>query len=341
MMAAIPRTEPAVLSQGQPMLELRGVSCAFPVRKSAFSKRRVLHAVDDVSLRVERGEVLGIVGESGCGKSTLARIMQGLLVPTAGELLVNGLPIGGFDRRGLASQVQPVFQDPYSSLNPRKTVASIIGMPLLVHAIGSSIERDHRVRELMAQVGLADDLRHSYPSQLSSGQRQRVAIARALAIRPRMMILDEPTSALDVSVQAQILHLLRTLRRELGLTYVFISHDLSVIEHMADRVAVMYLGRIVELGPARRVLEAPRHPYTRALLAALLTPDPSLGLPALNLGRGFPDPFDPPSGCVFHPRCPDARSRCRAERPTLDWIGDGAVACHLYPPDQTADQTPV
>jgi peptide/nickel transport system ATP-binding protein len=339
MMAAIASPKATLGLEGQPMLELRDVSGTFAVRKSAFAKRRVLRAVDEVSLRVERGEVLGIVGESGCGKSTLARIMQGLLVPTAGEILVNGQPIGGFDRRALARQVQPVFQDPYSSLNPRKTVASIIAMPLSVHAIGSSIERGHRVRELMAQVGLADDLRHSYPSQLSSGQRQRVAIARALAIRPRMMILDEPTSALDVSVQAQILHLLRTLRKDLGLTYVFISHDLSVIDHMADRVAVMYLGRIVELGPTRRVLEAPRHPYTRALLAALLVPDASLGLPTLNLGRGFPDPFDPPPGCVFHPRCPDAGSRCRVERPALGWVGDGGVACHLHPPDGAAERT--
>jgi peptide/nickel transport system ATP-binding protein len=332
MTSGVASTQAAVA--GQPMLELRSVSCAFAVQKSLFSKRRVLRAVDDVSLRIEQGEVLGIVGESGCGKSTLARIMQGLLAPTAGEIFINGLPLAEFDRRGLARQVQPVFQDPYSSLNPRKTVASIIAMPLLVHGIGSAADRDYRVRELMAQVGLATALRHSYPSQLSSGQRQRVAIARALAIRPRMVILDEPTSALDVSVQAQILNLLRTLRSGLSLTYLFISHDLSVIEHMADRVAVMYLGRIVELGPVRRVLEAPRHPYTRALLAALLTPDPSLGLPTLNLGRGFPDPFHPPSGCVFHPRCPDAEARCQKERPTLDAAGDGAVECLLYAPDR-------
>ncbi len=315
-----------------PMLSLHGVSCAFPVRGSPFAKRRVLRAVDDVSLSVQQGEVVGIVGESGCGKSTLARIMLGLLVPTAGDVFVNGAPLSGFDRRALARQVQPIFQDPYSSLNPRKTVANIIAMPLAVHGIGSAFERTRRVSELMAQVGLPDGLRHSYPCQLSSGQRQRVAIARALAIRPRMMILDEPTSALDISVQAQILNLHCDLRDEYSLTYVFISHDLSVIEHMADRIVVMYLGRVVEVGASQ--LERPRHPYTRVLLAAMLTPDPSLGLPDLTLGRGFPDPLHPPPGCPFHPRCPEAVPRCRVEPPTLRRDGDSEVACHLYSPLQ-------
>ncbi len=313
-----------------PMLSLHGVSCAFPVRGNPFAKRRVLRAVDDVSLSVQQGEVVGIVGESGCGKSTLARIMLGLIVPTAGEVFINGASLSGFDRRALARQVQPIFQDPYSSLNPRKTVANIIAMPLAVHGIGSALARAHRVSELMTQVGLPNGLRHSYPCQLSSGQRQRVAIARALAIRPRMVILDEPTSALDISVQAQILNLLRDLRDEYHLTYVFISHDLSVIEHMADRIVVMYLGRVVEVGPSQ--LERPRHPYTRALFAAMLTADPSLGLPDLTLGRGFPDPMHPPPGCPFHPRCPEASAHCRVEPPILRREGDSEVACHLYSP---------
>ncbi|MFN0301480.1 MAG: ABC transporter ATP-binding protein [Burkholderiales bacterium] len=323
------------------MLSLHGVSCAFPVRSNPLAKRRVLRAVDNVSLAVEQGEVVGIVGESGCGKSTLARIMLGLIVPTAGEVFVDGAPLSGFDRRARARQVQPIFQDPYSSLNPRKTVANIIAMPLAVHRIGSALERAQRVSELMAQVGLPSGLRHSYPCQLSSGQRQRVAIARAIAIRPRMVILDEPTSALDISVQAQILNLLCDLRDEYSLTYVFISHDLSVIEHMADRIVVMYLGRVVEVGPSQPLLEHPRHPYTRALLAAMLTPDASLGLPDLTLGRGFPDPLHPPPGCPFHPRCPEAVQRCRVEPPALRRDGDSEeVACHLYsppPPEATGN----
>ena len=314
------------------MLDLCSVSCEFPVRGQPFARQRILRAVDDVSLGVQRGEVVGIVGESGCGKSTLARIMLGLVAPTKGEVFVDGIALSHLDRRTRARYVQPVFQDPYSSLNPRKSVGGIIAMPLVVHGIGAASERAEEVSHLMAQVGLPNGLRHSYPSQLSSGQRQRVAIARALAIRPSMVILDEPTSALDISVQAQILNLLSDLRDRLQLTYVFISHDLAVIEHMAHRVAVMYLGRVVEVGPCAALLEQPRHPYTRALLTAMLTPDPSLGLPDLNLGRRFPDPLHPPAGCPFHPRCAEARPQCEVDRPRLRRAGDSEVACHLYAP---------
>jgi peptide/nickel transport system ATP-binding protein len=319
----------------EPLIACRDVGRRFDVGGGLFGRRRTLDAVDGVSLEVFRGEVLAIVGESGCGKTTLARMMLGLLAPTAGEIAFDGRPIGG-DRRAVARRVQPVFQDPYASLNPRKTVGAIIALPLAVHGIGTAAERQAKVEEMMALVGLPRRLIHAYPSQLSGGQRQRVAIARALVMRPDVVVCDEPTSALDVSVQAQILNLLQDLRERLGLTYVFISHDLSVVAHLADRVAVMYLGRVVELGPAAQVLGAPRHPYTRALLASVLTPDPRLGLPDVQLGRGYPDPLNPPSGCRFHPRCPEATAACAAVDPPPRRDADGMVACHLYAPHAAA-----
>jgi peptide/nickel transport system ATP-binding protein len=312
------------------LLDCRNLSRSFMVGGSVLGKAKELRAVDRVNVGVRRGEVLAIVGESGSGKTTLGRMMLGILPPTSGEMLLDGKPVSGIDRKTLARQVQPIFQDPYSSLNPRKTVSQIIGLPLAVHAIGTRNERHRRVEEIMERVGLSRRLVHSYPNQLSGGQRQRVAIARALVVRPEIVVCDEPTSALDVSVQAQILNLLVDLRNEFNLTYIFISHDLGVVEYIADRLAVMYLGQVVEAGPTREVLEHRRHPYTQALLGSVLTPDPSLGLPDLQIGRGFPDILHPPSGCHFHPRCPSAMPVCSAVEPPPYRDAGGVVHCHLF-----------
>ncbi|MBM3606855.1 MAG: ATP-binding cassette domain-containing protein [Alphaproteobacteria bacterium] len=313
-----------------PVLEIKDLSRVFHIGKGWLNAGKPLRAVDNISLTVRRGEVLAIVGESGCGKTTLSRLMLGLQPPTSGSIMAGGQPLTGIDRKAFARNVQPVFQDPYSSLNPRKTIASIIGDPLEIHAVGTPQERQARVIEVMEQVGLPRRFMHSYPSQMSGGQRQRVAIARALVMRPEVLICDEPTSALDVSVQAQILNLLQDLRRELNLTYVFISHDLSVVEYMADIVAVMYLGRFVEVGPAREVLNTPRHPYTQALLDSILTPEAGKGLPKIDLVAGFPDPLNPPPGCRFHPRCTKAMDICKSVQPARLHQGRNEIECHLY-----------
>jgi peptide/nickel transport system ATP-binding protein len=310
---------------------MRDATRLFTVGGGMLQPRRTLHAVNGVTLGLRKGEVLGIVGESGCGKSTLARMLLGLLEPSGGELLFDGKPLYRMDRLARARRIQPVFQDPYSSLNPRKTIADIISLPLRVHGIGTAEERRERVVRIMEKVGLPRAYLSSYPNQLSGGQRQRVAIARALIMQPEIVICDEPTSALDVSVQSQILNLLIDLRQDFGLTYILISHNLAVVEHIATRVAVMYLGRIVEEADTETLFRDPKHPYTRALLDSVLTPEPGLGVPDAHLGIAFPNPLDPPPGCTFHPRCVHAMPVCSrtAPRPIARAVG-GHVECHLY-----------
>ena len=294
-----------------PAIELRDVHRGFG-GTGLFRRSARVTAVDGVDLRVMPGQSLGIVGESGCGKSTLARLMLGLMPPSHGTVLVEGRPLAQLDRRARAALVQPVFQDPYGSLNPRQRVQDIVALPL--RARGED-DVDRRVAAMLDRVGIPAAMLDRLPGQLSGGQRQRVAIARALVGRPRIVVLDEPTSALDVSVQAQILNLLVELRQELGLTTVLISHNLAVVEHMASEVAVMYLGRIVEQAPVAELFATPHHPYTRALLASVLTPEPGLGLPDTGLGDVPPDPANIPPGCRFHPRCPSAVARCATDSP--------------------------
>lgn len=314
------------------MLEASDITRTFMVSQGFMRGRRPLHAVNGISMTVREGEVVALVGESGCGKTTLARILLGLLPPSSGSIRVGGQPITGLARHEVAKLVQPVFQDPYSSLNPRKSIGSIIALPLKVQGGVEGREARRRVEEMMELVGLARRLYDNFPNQLSGGQRQRVAIARALVNRPRIVICDEPTSALDVSVQSQILNLLQDLRRELGLTYLLISHNLAVVEHMADRVAVMYLGRIVEQADTDALFRSPKHPYTEALLRSVLTPEPGLGIPDTHLGAAYPNPLAMPSGCRFHPRCPRRFAPCDSVAPRP--LGDGStfVECHLYDP---------
>lgn len=318
------------------ILETRDVYKTFQISAGAFRAKRPLHAVNGVSLKVNRGEVLGLVGESGCGKTTLAKMLLGLLEPTSGELLVGGEPVGGVHRLHTARMIQPIFQDPYSSLNPRKSVGAIISLPLRVQKDPQPETWRKRVEDILDLVGLPKRVYDNYPNQLSGGQRQRVAVARALIIRPQVVICDEPTSALDVSVQSQILNLLQDLRSELGLTYVLISHNLAVVEHMATRMAVMYLGRVVESGESQRLFNEPQHPYTRALLQSVLTPEPGLGIPDAHLGAVYPNPVEPPSGCTFHPRCVDVMTRCKRKAPSPIPTEFGHVECHLYDKDAAA-----
>ncbi len=324
-----------------PLLETRDVMRTFSVGAGVFRRKQMLTAVNGISLEVEKGEVLGLVGESGCGKSTLALMLLGLLPPTSGEILLGGKPVSTFTRLDLARRVQPIFQDPYSSLNPRKSIGDIIALPLRVHGTSSAAERKRKVEEIMELVGLPQRYITNYPSQLSGGQRQRVAIARALIMRPEIVICDEPTSALDVSVQSQILNLLMDLRQELGLTYILISHNLAVVEHIATRVAVMYLGRIVEEKDTDSLFRRAEHPYTQALLASVLTPEPGLGIPDAQLGVEFPNPIEPPSGCTFHPRCPHAVDLCERKAPRPVARGGGSFTeCHLYDPVESRSFAP-
>ena len=316
------------------MLEARDVRRTFMVSSGFMKPKRPLHAVNGVNLSVAQGEVLAVVGESGCGKTTLAKMMLGLLMPSAGTLLIDGKPINTMERLTIAKTVQPIFQDPYSSLNPRKSIGSIISLPLKVQGDPDPDTWKRRTEEIMEMVGLPRRVFNNYPNQLSGGQRQRVAIARALINRPRVVICDEPTSALDVSVQSQILNLLQDLRTELGLTYLIISHNLAVVEHMATRLAVMYLGRIVEQGDATSCFAKPKHPYTKALLESVLTPDPHLGVPDTHLGAAYPNPLDMPSGCTFHPRCAAAMPQCSKVAPVPIAQPNGHVECHLF--DETS-----
>jgi peptide/nickel transport system ATP-binding protein len=315
----------------EPALRIEDVTKTYLVSAGLFKGQQALRAVNGVSLTVPKGSVLGLVGESGCGKTTVAKLVLGLEKPTGGKIFIAGKSVSSISPKEVARRVQPVFQDPYSSLNPRKSIAKIISLPLRALGLaGMRTQWEAKVDEIMEIVGLAPRLKYNYPNQLSGGQRQRVAVARALIMRPEVVLCDEPTSALDVSVQAQILNLLLKLRRELNLTYVIITHDLAVVEHIATRVAVMYLGRIVEEADTQALFATPRHPYTQALLASVLTPDPELGLPETHLGIAYPNPIDPPSGCTFHPRCPKADDRCASVAPQPIMADDRLVECH-YP----------
>ena len=333
MNAVVPAATPGASSPGGPLLQLEGLVKRFPVRSGLWRRAAQLHAVEGVDLKVAPGEVLAVVGESGSGKTTLARCILRLLDPTAGRIVFDGVDVAGVRGRDLErfrQRVQPVFQDPFSSLDPRWTVERSVREALDAHAVGTHEERAARVVHLLDRVGLSPSLAGRRPHELSGGQRQRVGIAAALAPAPDLIVADEPVSALDVSVQAQVLNLLSELQRDLGLAIVFVAHDLSVVEHISHRVAVMYLGRIVETGPTGAVFRDPRHPYTQALLEAIPLPDPSRPSRPPDLVGEIPSPISPPSGCRFHPRCPVAIARCTDDDPEMTDFGGGHVAaCHV------------
>ena len=332
-----------------PLLEVRGLTKHFPVRGGVLLRRvGSVHAVDGVTFSLNRGETLGLVGESGCGKSTVGKTLLRLLEPSAGSIFFEGKDIthlGGAELRALRREIQIVFQDPFESLNARHSVARILEEPFIVHRLGSAAERRRWVSELLDKVGLSSDAAQRYPHEFSGGQRQRIGIARAIALRPKLIVCDEAVSALDVSIQSQVLNLLLALQREMNLALIFIAHDLSVVKHMSDEVAVMYLGQIVERADARQIYAQPRHPYTRALLSAIPIPDPVNREARRNsrivLQGDVPSPIEPPSGCRFHPRCPHARPDCATLVPQLEPVFDGAqvdshapsngaVACHYW-----------
>ncbi len=314
------------------LLEARNIVKHFPIRGGVFMKQvGAVRAVDDVSLAIRKGETVGLVGESGCGKTTFGRVILRLEEPTAGALFFEGENLLAFGRarmRHIRREMQIIFQDPFSSLNPRKTVGQIVGEPLLIHGLGNRREREARVLELLETVGLRREQMRRYPHQFSGGQRQRIGVARALALQPKLIVCDEAVSALDVSIQAQVITLLEDLQQRFGLTYLFISHDLGVVEHVSDRVAVMYLGQIVELAASETLYRRPLHPYTQALLSAVPMPDPSLRGERIILRGDVPSPIDPPPGCRFHTRCLFAKDVCRKRVPSFREVADGHwVAC--------------
>ena len=327
-------------ASGEILLQAKDVVKHFPIRRGVFLKRQIgsVHAVDGVSIEVRRGETLGLVGETGCGKSTLARCITRLHPLTSGRVVFDGVDLTNLSRRRLRPyrrRFQMIFQDPYGSLNPRRRVGSIVGDPLAIHGVADGADRKRRVQELMARVGLNPEHYNRFPAEFSGGQRQRIGVARALALRPSLVVCDEPVSALDVSVQAQIINLLEDLQAEFGLTYVFIAHDLAVVEHVSDRVGVMYLGKIVETADAADLYGSPRHPYTAALLSASMVADPERARSShrIILSGEVPSPINPPSGCRFHTRCPKAQAICSIEEPPLEVkLGDPAshlTACHF------------
>ncbi len=320
------------------LLQVRDLQKYFPVRGGLL--RRVVanvQAVDGVSFSLQPGRTFGLVGESGCGKSTLGRTIVRLLAPTGGQVLLDGEDISGLSRKQLLpyrQRMQMIFQDPYASLSPRRTVAQTLREPLDVHRLGSSAERETRVRELLDVVGLSKRALDRYPHEFSGGQRQRVGIARALALNPSLIVADEPVSALDVSVQSQILNLIEDLQAEHGIAFLFIAHDLAVIQHVSDVIGVMYLGKLVEIASSSDLYAAPRHPYTRALMSAIPVPDPGGRRKRIVLSGEVPSPMNPPPGCPFHTRCPDAMDKCRVSEPKLKNLGSPStpheVSCHLY-----------
>jgi oligopeptide/dipeptide ABC transporter ATP-binding protein len=322
-------------TDGDVLVRVENVVKYFPVKAGGFLRHTVgqVHAVDDVSLVIERGKTLGLVGETGSGKSTLARCVAGLIPVTSGKVFLNGTDISRLSRsamRPLRREVQMIFQDPYSSLNPRRRVGAIIGDPFVIHKTATGAERKRQVQELLERVGLNPEHYNRFPAEFSGGQRQRIGVARALALRPQLIICDEPVSALDVSIQAQVLNLLSDLQQDYGLSYLFIAHDLEVVRHVSDSVAVMYLGRIGESGPEEAVYTSPRHPYTAALLSAApaADPDAAASRQRIILTGDVPSPIDPPSGCRFHPRCPKAQPLCGEQEPPLE-VKAGDVPTHL------------
>jgi oligopeptide/dipeptide ABC transporter ATP-binding protein len=333
----------------EPLVELENVKKYFPVRSGLLQRETGrVHAVDDITLTIYRGETLGLVGESGCGKSTLGRTIVRLLEPTDGAIRFEGDEITKLGRRKLRPlrrEMQIVFQDPYASLNPRKRIGAIVGDPLRIHGIGTRRDRQSRVQELLRTVGLAPEHYNRFPHEFSGGQRQRIGVARALALRPKLIVADEPVSALDVSIQAQIVNLFESLQDEFGLTYVFIAHDLNVVRHVSDRVAVMYLGSLVEISPADELYAKPLHPYTMSLLEAVPIPDPDVEAKrkTVVIPGELPSPVNPPSGCRFHTRCPYRQpTKCHDEAPPLRPFGDTghAAACHWVEEIQAGQITP-